>query len=353
MIRVSQQMKKVSIIIVNWNGKHHLEKCLASLEKQSYENVEILMVDNASTDDSVEFVKKFSNKIRIIENSKNYGFAEANNIGYRKATGDYILFLNNDTEVYKHFINELVKVLESDSTIGGVQSKILFMDNPSYLDAIGSFLTNTGFLYHYGLFAKDGSKFSSVIPVYSAKGACMLFRREVLEGVEVDNELFDSNFFAYFEETDLCHRVWLSGYKILYVPKSVILHKFGATSKRLAKPFIEYHSFKNRINSYIKNLSYLHLAYILPIHIILCEGLSLVFIFRRRFDIFVAIQRAILWNVIHLPKTIKKRNYIQNKIRKLTDKEIFKTLKKNQPVSYYLSLLGGWNISKINDKKSS
>ncbi|MGH7203443.1 MAG: glycosyltransferase family 2 protein, partial [Candidatus Levyibacteriota bacterium] len=143
--------KKVSIIIINWNGLNYLQECLPSLQKQDYPNTEIIVVDNASSDESVSYLKKNFPKVRIVLNDKNYGFAEANNIGYKYITGDYVLFLNNDTKVTRNFLSILVKKLEKDETIGGIQSKILLMDKPDHYDSIGAFLTGTGILYHYGV----------------------------------------------------------------------------------------------------------------------------------------------------------------------------------------------------------
>src|SRR5579859_1031068 len=179
-------MKKkdlVSIIIINFNGKNYLEKCLNSLENQIYKKAEIILIDNASTDGSVEFVKKKYPKVKMHINKKNQGFAEANNIGYSFSKGNYILFLNNDTIVSKNFLSELIKTIENDQSIGCVQSKILQMDNKNILDNVGTFLTFTGFLYYYGYYKKNGKKYDKQLDIYSPKGACMLFRKEILEKV--------------------------------------------------------------------------------------------------------------------------------------------------------------------------
>src|SRR3989344_3605371 len=207
-------MKKdlVSVIIINWNGLEHLQKCLPSLYGQNYKKIEVIVVDNGSIDDSVSWLNKKYPKVKIVKNKENKGFAEANNQGYEITTGEYILFLNNYTKVTKTFLTELLKVLKSNDLIGGVQSKLLLMDSPTRLDSVGSYLTNTGFLYHLGVYAEDSKKYSKQLEVYSAKGACMLLKREVLKKVEVEGEIFDSRYFAYFEETDMCHRVWLAGY---------------------------------------------------------------------------------------------------------------------------------------------
>jgi|SRR5579859_4900175 len=332
--------KLASIIIVNWNGKKHLETCLSSLQKQNYSPVEIILVDNASHDDSVTYVHKHFPKIKIVINQENFGFAEANNIGYRQAKGEYIVFLNNDTRVSKNFLSELIKTIDSDPQIGGAQSKILLMDEPDRLDSIGSFLTETGFLYHYAVGKKDEPKYNHRIDLYSVKGACMIFKREALEKTLVDNEVFDRRYFAYFEETDLCHRVWLAGYRIVYAPTSVIYHKMGGTSKGMDNAFIQYHSFKNRINSYLKNLNLVDLLTLLPLHLVICEGYSVYSVIKMRgsLGIFLAIQRAIAWNVTQLPVTLAKRRVVRQKIRRVKDRSLEPIIFRRVKLSYYIHL---------------
>jgi GT2 family glycosyltransferase len=144
----------VSIIIVNWNGRQYLSECFSSLKKQEYTDTEVIFVDNASTDDSVEFIRKHYPRTKIIENTKNLGFAGANNIGFHQAKGELVLFLNNDTRVTKTFLTELVRVVLSSPKIAGAQGKMLLMDQPERLDSVGAYLTRTGFLYHYGLAKK-------------------------------------------------------------------------------------------------------------------------------------------------------------------------------------------------------
>ncbi len=327
-------MKKVSIIIVNWNGIFHLRKCLPGLNKINYPNFEIIVVDNASTDGSIEYIKKNYPKIKIIVNKKNLGFAGGNNVGYKKTTGDYILFLNNDTTVTNNFVTKLVNKIGEDSRYAGVQAKILSMDNNNRLDSVGAFLTNTGFLYHYGYYQLNKKSYDKIKLLYTAKGACMLFRRAVIESVG----LFDGDFFAYFEETDFCHRVWLAGYTIGYAPEAIIYHKIGGTSNNMNNAFIQFHSFKNRINSYIKNLGPIELIKILPLHLLLCEIAAIIFIIRNRFDLFIGINKAIYWNIRNIKNTLRKRRIIQTKIRKIKDKDLMTIIKRNPPVRYYYYL---------------
>lgn len=326
-------MNLVSIIIPNYNGKEYLENCFSSLLKLNYLNYEIVLVDNDSKDGSIEFTKKNYPQIKVIQNKENLGFAEANNIGYHNAGGNYILFLNNDTTIDPNFLSILVEEIEKDKYIGGVQPKILQMDDPKKLDCVGGFLTSTGILYHFG-YGKDADspKYNQKLWIFSMKGAAMLFKREVLEKVG----LFDKYFFAYFEETDLCHRIWLAGYKILYVPRAIIYHKGGGTNSKMSNSYIQFHSFKNRINSYIKNLAWLELLKILPLHILLCLAISIVY---PRY--FTAIHKAIWWNICYIKGTLKKRKNVQSDIRAIRDNIFIPCLKKKVRPSYYYYLFNG------------
>lgn len=327
-------MKKVSVILVNWNGLHYLKKCLPTLTKSSYSNYEIIVTDNASSDGSTSYLTKYYPKVKIVRNKENLGFAGGNNEAMKEVTGEYILLLNNDTIVTKDLIKNLVERIEEDKSIGVVQAKILSMDNSKRLDSVGAFLTNTGFLYHYGYYQYDKKIFDKTINLYSAKGAGMLIRKNLIDKLG----LFDDTFFAYFEETDFCHRVWLAGYKIVYAPKAVLYHKIGGTSNKMNNAFIQYHSFKNRIRSYIKNLGTEEMIKILPLHILLCEAAGISFIFKKRFDLFIAINKAIYWNIIHLDETLKLRHVIQYKYRKVSDEEIMPLLKRKGSLKYYYYL---------------
>lgn len=331
----------VSIIIVNWNGIRWLPDCFEALYKQAYKNFEIIFVDNASRDGSVEWVRVHYPKTRILINKENLGFADANNVGYKVAKGRYVLFLNNDTRVTKKFLTELVRVMESDPAIGGAQSKILLMDKPDTHDSVGAFLTPTGFLYHYGFAKKDSPKYDREIDLYTAKGACMLFRKSVLDKIAVERNIFDPDYFAYFEETDMCHRVWLGGYRIVYAYKSVIYHKMGATSSSMNNAFVQYHSFKNRINSYLKNLGIGTLVPLMMTHLVLSLGMAWYMLLTGNIRLWWAIHRATWWNIRVWGKTMTQRRYIQRQMRRVPDKTLWPMLMRHPKAGYYLSFLSG------------
>jgi GT2 family glycosyltransferase len=332
-------MKKnfVSIIIVNWNGLEHLKDCIESLEKITYKNIEIVVSDNGSKDGSVEYIKTLQKKkknIFLIESENNLGFAEGNNAGVAKANGDLILFLNNDAIVEKHFLEPLIKKINSDKNIAAVQPKILCYPQKEIIDSVGSYFLNTGFLYHYGHNKKDQEKYNHEDEIFSMKGACMLFRKEVLDIIGV----FNRSYFAYFEETDLCHRTWLAGYKILYIPTSEIYHKGGQTAKRLSSAFLEYHSNKNRLYTYLKNFEVSYLVKIIPLHILFLEIAAIVYIVLLKFSLALTIQKAIWWNIYNWRTLISDRKELK-KIKKVSNNFFLPKLTKKVRLSYYYHLL--------------
>lgn len=308
-------MKKtpiVSIIIVNWNGGEIFRNCLKSLEKLKFTDYELIIIDNGSNDGT--------QKLATIQNKDNLGFANGNNQGYQKARGEYVWLLNNDTLVKPDTLTKLVSYMDKHYGVGVIQPKIKIMDKPDFLDNAGSFLTRSGFLEHWGYLQKDEPEYNKVRDIFSAKGACMLIRREVIAKVG----LFDPDFGSYFEESDFCWRVWLSGFKVQYYPDSEIYHKIGFTSKRLDPIGINYASFRNRLCSLIKNLEFKNF-YIIAVHIFLINALAIYYLLRLQPAKSIMVWRAIGWNISHLTDTLKKRRKIQEE-RNKTDSEIFKTI---------------------------
>lgn len=331
----------VSIIIVNWNGAEILPECLTSLRKQTYKNREIIIIDNNSADESVNIIKQF-HEVTLIESKKNLGFAGGNNAAFKHAKGKYILLLNTDTTSTKDFLKKLVDAMEKNPTLGAVQPKFLY-DNDDFpekniINSIGCYLTSTGFLYYPGYGKKDTlAIYNKKRDIFSAYGACMLIRKEVIDKIG----LFDGDYFMYFEETDFCMRVWLSGWQIAYIPDVLIYHKGGVSSKKFGMERIYFHSFKNRICTYIKNLEFKNILLMMPLHLFVCEVTSFLYLFTGRPKYFYAIQKAFFWNIANSKKTLKKRKTVQNKFRKVSDKKYFSLVYKNPRLSYYLYLFKG------------
>lgn len=307
----------VSIIIVNWNGGEIFRDCLESLARIDYKNWELIIVDNGSIDGS----QKLAFKHKLIWNKTNLGFAPANDQGYERASGKYILLLNNDTRVEPDFLNRLVERMERDPSLGVVQPKIFSLRKPGYLDNAGSFPTKIGFFHHWGFMEKDRREFQKEREIFSSKGACMLIRRDVIEKVG----LFDPDFVSYFEETDFCWRVWLSGSRVLFYPQAKIHHMVGYTIRRMDVANINFHYYKNRITSLIKNLELRNLVIILPAHLIVSLGIASFFLLKFKIINFWMIFSAIAWNILNVRRTLEKRRKVQ-KFRKVSDRILFSAL---------------------------
>ena len=231
---------RISVIIVNYNGKELLQKCLESLFKIDYNNFEVILVDNNSTDGSMEFVIKNHPNVIVVKLDSNKGFAEPNNIGAKIAKGEYLLFLNNDTITTTNFISEMIKVLEKDEKIAICQSLLLKPDGN--IDSSGDFIDKMGIVYN------SKTKTDEIREISSARGACMLMRKKIFDKLGG----FDEKFFFSFEDVDLGWRSWILGYKTVVVPQSIVYHSAGKTSSKL-KSEAAFHGLKNQLAMKITN----------------------------------------------------------------------------------------------------
>lgn len=330
----------VSIVIVNYNGGEILKDCLKSLTRVTYQKFEVIVVDNASHDNSLlvinDFRKEFPRIIlKIVKNKRNVGFAEGNNIALPHTAGEFVLLLNNDTKVTPSFLRVLVHEINRNKLIGIVQPKIIFTDTGK-LQSGGALFTNIGFLYYFG-FGKNpnANDYNKQTQIFSANGACVLIRRSVIDEVG----LFDDDFFAYYEETDFCQRVLMAGYSILYIPDALIFHKGGQTAKKRKESFIFFHAFKNRITSVIKNFEFIYAIKFLTHYLLIYFLLICYYLVKLRIDLSWGIIRAIIWNVFHVYGTMQKRKFIQKNNRKIRDREYLSRLSKHMPWRYYIRLL--------------
>lgn len=327
----------ISVVIINYNGKKWLKKCLNSLTKQTYKNFEIIFVDNASKDKSVSYVRANFPKIKIIINKKNYGFAKGNNIGVKKAKGEYIVLLNNDTYVEKDYLENFIKAFDEIPHLAVAQSKIVLMDNPKRIDACGSFWTNSTFLYHYG-FGKDAAlaKYNNAYPIFTVKGASMIIKKSIIDTIG----LFDDDFWCYYEETDFCHRAWIAGYECWYYPGALAYHHAGGTSKGFDNAYIQFHNFKNKLLSFLKNYQIRSLFFILPSYFLVNLALMLYYFIQLKFGHIFSLFKAFYWNIIHFSGTMIKRQVVQS-VRVKSDKELTKKTTINPTFSYYVGLSKG------------
>jgi GT2 family glycosyltransferase len=242
-----QAEKKVSIIVVNWNGQRFLEDCLSSLCRQTYTKREIILVDNGSTDSSVRYVKEKFPAVKIIELGENTGFTGGNAPGLKAADGEFVALVNNDTRAHDRWLENLLRPMLEDSSVGLCASKLLFEDCRT-INSAGDGLTTAAVGLNRGL-GKDGALFSNPEFVFGACGAGALYRRSMLDEIG----FLDEDFFLYDEDTDLSFRAQLAGWKCVYVPAAVLQHKSNATSIRLSAVHVYYHT-RNLEFVWIKNM---------------------------------------------------------------------------------------------------
>jgi len=225
---------KVSIIILNWNGIEDTTECLNSLREITYPDYEVIVVDNASEGDDVRILKEnFDDYIHVIENDKNFGFAEGCNIGMRYALSggtDYVLLLNNDTTVASDFLTEMISVGESDESIGILGPKIYFYDQPDIIwEAGGKINWWLGSIEVCAYGEVDIAQRDKITETDLVSGAAMLIKTGIINRIS----LLDSSFFLGFEDYDYCIRARKAGFKVVYVPSANIWHKVGRARSKL------------------------------------------------------------------------------------------------------------------------
>jgi GT2 family glycosyltransferase len=238
---------RASVIIPNWNGVHVLVPCLRALARQSFRDFEVIVVDNQSTDDSLQTLATDYPSVGVVPLDDNYGFARAINEGVAQARGNYLVFLNNDTEAEQEWLKELVALMDGRPDVGMADSKIMLFSEPTKLDSVGIEYSRWGFPTPRGRGCEE-SLFNEGAEVFACCGGASIIRRALVELIGA----YDERFFAYLEDVDLSYRVRLAGYVCWNVPTSRIYHHLGKTSGGLT-PLTRYHSFKNVWLVYLKN----------------------------------------------------------------------------------------------------
>lgn len=215
----------ISVIVLNYNGRGHLGPCLESLRRQTFQDFETILVDNGSSDGSVDFVRRLFPEVRCVANPSNLGFSAGNNVGIRLACGELIALLNNDTVAADTWLEHLRLAARKYPHAGVFASKLLLFHQKGHLDAAGDDFHAAGFAAKRGWLQPDGPPFDSGTDVFGACAAAAMYRLAVLR----DAGMFDEDFFANGEDVDLSFRARLAGSSCRYVPEAVVYHKGGAT----------------------------------------------------------------------------------------------------------------------------
>ncbi len=245
-----------SVIVLNWNGEAWLAECVDSLLAQTYPRVEVIVVDNASSDRSVGLLRdRYGEKVRVMVNDTNLGFAAGNNVGIEASRGMYVLLINNDAVADARWVASLVREAETDNRIGMCASKILTYDDPDRIDSVGLLLSRDGLGRGRGRLQRDDGRFNRPDDVLVPSGCAALYRRAMLDQIG----LFDEAFFMYCEDLDLGLRGRLAGWRCRFVPDAVVRHRYSASAGRysLKKVFLVE---RNRVWVMVKSFPALALA---------------------------------------------------------------------------------------------
>ncbi len=253
----------VSVLIVTWNSAENLEPCFASIDRQRYGDVEVVVVDNASTDTTREFLRLRERQWRVVYNDRNMGFAAGQNQAIRAAKGEWLLCLNPDVVLADDFVGCLIEAGEAHPEAGSICGKLLRWDpvhephQTRIIDSTGIYFTRNMRHLDRGAAKTDVGQYDRAQYVFGATGAAAMFRRAFVEAVSVDGEFFDEEFFSYREDADLAWRAQVMGWKCLYTPAAVAWHVRRVTPERHEQlPLvINWHSLKNRFLMRGKNAS--------------------------------------------------------------------------------------------------
>lgn len=323
---------RASVIIVNWNGLQHLAECLVSLAAQTFTDFETIFVDNGSSDGSIAFVQEHYPTVKTIPLTENTGFAHGNNIGFQAAQGEYLVTLNNDTRVDPSWLELLVRTAEKDPLAGMVASRICAYDEPDRLDSLGVAVCRDGMsraAFRNRPFSELGFK-GDVREIFLPSACAALYRRTMID--EIGG--FDTDFFAYCEDTDLGLRGRLAGWKAVAALEAVVLHKYSSTGGTFS-PFKLYLVERNHFWTAVKNFP-AEILLLLPFSTLLRYLLQTQLVLKSRgsgaqfragssTQLILAILRGLVDAISGLPRILRKRRKVM-KTRRITTGEMRRLL---------------------------
>ncbi len=306
----------VSVVLLNWNGRKFLAGCLESVFSQDYPEVEVIVVDNASTDGSAGWLAEaYAGRLTLIANEVNTGFSRGMNTGLRSAKGSYLMPLNFDILLRPDFITQMVKALEEDPRRGSISGKLLRFNEDGMTDVIdstGHVIHKNRYVINRGEDQTDHGQFDRADLVFGTSGAVPMYRREMLEDIAWNNEYFDESFYIMLEDVDLDWRAQLRGWQCAYAPAAVAYHWRTASGVGKSR-LIQRHYYKNRYLAIWKNDFWLSWLKHLPQILLMDLYLNLDILFTSPIGLLQA------WgDLIRLtPRTLRRRRAIASR-RKVT-----------------------------------
>ena len=337
-------MPTVAVVILNWNGKKYLEQFLPSLIDHTGSDAEIVVADNASTDDSISFLTTNYPAIRVIQNTTNGGFARGYNLALKQVEADYYVLLNSDIEVTENWLKPVISMMEEDEKIGACQPKIRSFHHRNsfeYAGAAGGYIDEYGYPFCRGrLFLtieEDNGQYDDTVEISWASGACMFVRSKLFHQLGG----LDEDFFAHMEEIDFCWRLHNYGYRVMYCPGSTVYHIGGGTLPK-ASWRKTYFNFRNNFMLLYKNLPSKYLFKVFALRLILDTVAAMKFLFQAGFKNFWAVARAHMSFYKALPTLRKKRKKLKHGSMKMM-------YKRNIVFEYYLR--GKKHFSQLDPEK--
>ena len=306
-------MKKVAVVILNWNGRKFLEEFLPPLIAHTPSWVELVVADNASFDDSIDFVKEYFPQIRILINEENYGFAKGYNVALRQIEAEYYCLLNSDIEVAPNWVEPIIDFLDNNPDVAICQPKLLSFYEKNrfeYAGASGGFIDKFGYPFCRGrlfdMLEEDKHQYDDVVEIFWATGACMFVRANLY------HELggLDDDFFAHMEEIDFCWRVKNAGYKVMCCPQSIVYHVGGGSLPK-SSPRKTFLNFRNNIILLYKNLPKRKIPWVFFVRFILDNVAAIRFLFDSGFGDFKAVYKAYFSFYSSFGKNLRKRKGIK------------------------------------------
>ena len=243
-------VERITVVIPNWNGLKWLQPCLQSLRNQSFKDFRTIVVDNGSVDGSVAFMRSEFPEVEVVELPVNIGFAGGMNAGIRRAQGEFVAALNNDTEVDAEWLAQMVNAIDSHPDYSIFASKIMDFKQRDIFDSIGDGYSRSGLSFKFAAKHRDNGSFKEPFEVFGACAAACLYRRSMLDLIGH----YDDDFFAYMEDVDLCVRARMAGFRCLAVPGAIVYHVGSATSGGTASAFSVRLTARNLLTVMLKNM---------------------------------------------------------------------------------------------------
>ncbi|MEP7196955.1 MAG: bifunctional riboflavin kinase/FAD synthetase [Saprospiraceae bacterium] len=330
----------IAVVILNYNGEHLLRKYLPGVFSNLPKNARLVVIDNASTDESLNFLHYNYPEVKRIVLKKNYGFAEGYNKGLGQIDADYFLLLNSDVEIKNDFVTPLVKRIQSDPCNLAVQPKILSLKEPKkfeYAGAAGGLMDLLGYTFAYGRILdeveEDNHQYDTACQIFWASGAAILINANIYRSLGG----FDADYFAHQEEVDLCWRIQRAGGKIWYDPKSEVYHLGGGTLE-YNDPNKIFLNFKNNLSTIFKNVPYIYLIFLLPVRFVLDFLIAIKYLFSGKFNLFFKVIEAYIISIISTFYLMYKKDHYNIKIEStsIESSKLKGLLKGSLFIHYYL-----------------